>query len=146
MAKKTSTKRKPQCKGIPDEELDAILNQPAQLTMEQVINVASVYENYGPTRSILLASLTKSMRELMDCAEKEDAGFLITKTADSGEDLISKMESLLEMIRSATHRLQCAICVREDGLDLLERAKTEDWPPERGREAMLRLVVDNTRG
>jgi len=138
-------KRKTQSSGIPDKELDALINQPAQLTMEQFQQIATTYESYGLTRRSLLESLTRSMRDLMESVEKEDAAFMFAKIADSGEDLIGKMESLLEMVRSATARLQVAVCAHPNGLAILKRAKSEDWPSEHTKSTALRLVVDNTR-
>ena len=137
MAAKKSTradKRTPVSAADADEKLyEEFRKQPAQLTVEQMGEIekrlredASGPEGACPYRRAALASLTSSMQRLMDSVIDDVEGAqVLANVAVCAKLYADRLNSLVEMLKVASARIEVALCVREDATTILEMARAE---------------------
>jgi len=118
---------------LADEQFyEDMRKQPAQLTHEQYWEIEARFrkdaggpDGAGPWRRSALASLTRSMQQLMDSVAGDiEAARALAYLSVQTDAYVKQLESLVEMLKTASLRIEIALCVREDMQTLLEVART----------------------
>jgi hypothetical protein len=109
-----------------DSFADDFLAQPAQITADErdQIETRAGGDDDAIVRRLALASLTRSGAELIESVSvSREMAVSTAHAADRVEDYANRLRSLADMMRSASMRLNIALCAREDMESVLEEAK-----------------------
>lgn len=116
-----------------DASADKILRefdrQKALLTEKQVSAIERHFRQDGGDaqyRRVGLAMLMQSGKRLVELAESDrETGEMLADAAEGIKRSAKRHQLLAEFLESSATRVEVALCVREDMVDLLKAAKTE---------------------
>jgi len=117
--------------GVSNAELDALyekfLQQPAQLTLQQMNNIErSISTADAEWRRLALASLTKSGSELKQrFGASREAAELAAELLAVAEDMGKRLHDIAAMLETASTRLMLSLCERPDMHELIAAAKAQ---------------------
>lgn len=100
---------------------------PAQLARDQMENMEQraqdTEHSRGVARRLALATLTRSGQEIIDSIKERSIAVAMADTVRVIDDNVSDLQTLIELMQSASLRITMALCTREDMQEILDEVK-----------------------
>lgn len=122
MENKTTTTAAPATLSADEAGLDEILNQPAQITHEELVTIetaAAAALNVGSTRRGALASLTVSIPDLVKHTSEREGAEAFSELADCARSYVGALRRMADLMDTAALRIEVAIAASRDDADEL---------------------------
>ena len=98
---------------------------PAQLARDQMENMEQRAQDTEHSRGVArrLATLTRSGQEIINSIKERSIAVAMADTVRVIDDNVSDLQTLIELMQSASLRITMALCTREDMQEILDEVK-----------------------